>query len=223
MQSLKLSLASPISKCEITGKRRISTSGFLAKLNDSPASFQSMAILLSHENSILQQLLFPSVHERENSIWDAESGTFAWMVETESVADLKGRIAVSMEEDLANLHDEQSAFPSANTKDSVQGSESEESQGGIFASFTNSGGFRDGEDDIQSEDKDSDKAMKERTREQFLAWLGSGQHILHISGKVGSGKSTLMKYLGKNSRVHAQLHHWAAEKQLVFAQFFFWS
>jgi len=42
-------------------------------------------------------------------------------------------------------------------------------------------------------------------RELFLHWLSSGNGIFHISGKLGSGKSTLMKFLCDHDRTTAEL------------------
>lgn len=41
--------------------------------------------------------------------------------------------------------------------------------------------------------------------ELFTHWLSSGQGIFHISGKLGSGKSTLMKFLCDHSRTETEL------------------
>ena len=46
-------------------------------------------------------------------------------------------------------------------------------------------------------------------RESFIQWLSSGTGIFHISGKLGSGKSTLMKFLCDHDRTHAELQKWA--------------
>jgi polynucleotide 5'-kinase involved in rRNA processing len=46
-------------------------------------------------------------------------------------------------------------------------------------------------------------------RELFIGWLSSGKGIFHISGKLGSGKSTLMKYLCCEARTKAELTKWA--------------
>jgi hypothetical protein len=43
----------------------------------------------------------------------------------------------------------------------------------------------------------------------FIEWLASGDGIFHISGKLGSGKSTLMKYLYKHPRTRRELAKWA--------------
>lgn len=52
----------------------------------------------------------------------------------------------------------------------------------------------------------------ERNREAaaaFVQWLSSGNGIFHIAGKLGSGKSTLMKYLCGHRRVRKELQKWA--------------
>jgi hypothetical protein len=70
-----------------------------------------------------------------------------------------------------------------------------------------------------------DKTTKEarfRATSRFLKWLRSGNRLFHISGKAGSGKSTLMKLLLDHEKTKRELNHWAGNKQLVFAHFFFW-
>ncbi|KAE8333757.1 hypothetical protein BDV39DRAFT_198669 [Aspergillus sergii] len=56
----------------------------------------------------------------------------------------------------------------------------------------------------------------------FTDWLSYGQGIFHITGKLGSGKSTLMKFLYNHPRTRQELEHWAGDRKLVFANFFFW-
>lgn len=46
-------------------------------------------------------------------------------------------------------------------------------------------------------------------RESFIHWLSCGTGIFHISGKMGSGKSTLMKFLCDHDRTEAELQKWA--------------
>lgn len=57
---------------------------------------------------------------------------------------------------------------------------------------------------------------------QLRTWLLDGSGLFHISGKPGSGKSTLMKYLVKHSKVIESLEEWAHPKRLAFGKFFFW-
>ncbi|KAF1948638.1 hypothetical protein CC80DRAFT_583733, partial [Byssothecium circinans] len=59
-------------------------------------------------------------------------------------------------------------------------------------------------------------------RETFIRWLSTGDGAFHIIGKIGSGKSTLMKFLSTHSRVQEELQMWAGKRKLVLANFFFW-
>jgi hypothetical protein len=43
----------------------------------------------------------------------------------------------------------------------------------------------------------------------FTGWLTSGSGIFHICGKLGAGKSTLMKYLCEHDRTMELLRKWA--------------
>lgn len=68
-------------------------------------------------------------------------------------------------------------------------------------------------DDRGNEELDSKAEPSwERNREgvqSFVHWLSSGTGAYHIGGKLGSGKSTLMKYLSGHSRVREELQKWA--------------
>jgi hypothetical protein len=58
--------------------------------------------------------------------------------------------------------------------------------------------------------------------DQFLQWLKSGNGIFWLSGKPGSGKSTLMKFIVDNPRTSQALATWANGKRCVTASHFFW-
>ena len=57
----------------------------------------------------------------------------------------------------------------------------------------------------------------------FYEWLQNGSGIYWISGKAGSGKSTLMKHLYRNEKTISILNAWAGERQLHTAIHFFWN
>ncbi|KAE8447855.1 hypothetical protein EG329_010084 [Mollisiaceae sp. DMI_Dod_QoI] len=57
----------------------------------------------------------------------------------------------------------------------------------------------------------------------FLRWMQSGNGIFWITGKAGSGKSTLMKYLCSSEKTHGALQSWAGAGKLVMPSYFFWS
>ncbi len=57
----------------------------------------------------------------------------------------------------------------------------------------------------------------------ILEWLRTGTNTFWISGKAGSGKSTLMKFFHNHEKTHATLRHWAGNRRLLVASFFFWN
>jgi hypothetical protein len=56
----------------------------------------------------------------------------------------------------------------------------------------------------------------------FHDWLGSDDDLYWISGKPGSGKSTLMKFLSRHPHTIEKLDIWAKQKRLITAEYFFW-
>lgn len=66
------------------------------------------------------------------------------------------------------------------------------------------------------------RLQEQKAREAIDCWINLGGSVLHISGKPGSGKSTLMKLLGHDTLLGDKLRTWAADNKLVTARFFFW-
>lgn len=52
------------------------------------------------------------------------------------------------------------------------------------------------------------KSMRKASK-VFTDWLSHGDGIFHLVGKLGSGKSTLMKFLYHHPETKAKLCHWA--------------
>ncbi|KAK5655654.1 hypothetical protein OQA88_5587 [Cercophora sp. LCS_1] len=68
----------------------------------------------------------------------------------------------------------------------------------------------------------SNPKATDRPWSDFSAWLESDTDRCYwISGKAGSGKSTLMRFIEGDNRTLQHLQVWAGERQLSFASFFF--
>ncbi|KAE8452586.1 hypothetical protein EG329_013845 [Mollisiaceae sp. DMI_Dod_QoI] len=61
------------------------------------------------------------------------------------------------------------------------------------------------------------------SRNHFLHWLRNESGIFWLSGKPGSGKSTLMRYLVNHPNTNRHLRTWASHQTLVTGSFFFWN
>ncbi|KAG7055910.1 High-affinity nicotinic acid transporter, partial [Colletotrichum scovillei] len=65
--------------------------------------------------------------------------------------------------------------------------------------------------------------FQESTNVNFSSWLQSPNGIFWITGKPGSGKSTLMKFVTGHEKTYQLGNIWAGPHQLVIASHFFWS
>ncbi|OTA98996.1 hypothetical protein M426DRAFT_41528, partial [Hypoxylon sp. CI-4A] len=54
-------------------------------------------------------------------------------------------------------------------------------------------------------------------------WLNYGHGIFWVSGRAGSGKSTLMKFIADDRRTRKSLEKWAEPNKLAIAAHYFWS
>jgi hypothetical protein len=72
-----------------------------------------------------------------------------------------------------------------------------------------------------------DWALQDQAPHQTWAsltkWLREDSGVYWISGKAGSGKSTLMKYLTQDPRMMQELKTWAGGDSLILATFYFWN
>lgn len=170
----------------------------LVRLGEALSNFHSTTRSMSWQNHILSRLVFPSMYRRGDSIEDPESGTFTWMVEEESDTDEESET----DEYYGSEDDFGSEFDPADALEKQERMENRR---------------------LEKEWMEEQRAMRDNTRQQFLTWLNSGSQIFHISGKAGSGKSTLMKFLADSPRVQHELEHWTGGKRLILSRFFFWN
>ncbi|EUC47766.1 hypothetical protein COCMIDRAFT_58713, partial [Bipolaris oryzae ATCC 44560] len=69
----------------------------------------------------------------------------------------------------------------------------------------------------------SQKSRHSRPPVHFLDWLTHKNGIFWVSGKPGSGKSTLMKHICGHRRTRQTLKLWAKGERCITAKYFFWS
>ncbi|KAJ4129883.1 hypothetical protein NW768_006853 [Fusarium equiseti] len=70
-----------------------------------------------------------------------------------------------------------------------------------------------------------DQPLRQKFRDTFIAWLNGSElgPIYWITGKPGSGKSTLVRYLSQHPVALHHLRKWAGKKTISTAGFFFWT
>lgn len=71
----------------------------------------------------------------------------------------------------------------------------------------------DGGSVVESQPRGFKDIEKVRAREKLRTWLErkSSRDVFHLSGKLGSGKSTLMKHIRASSRTAEKLNSWAGK------------
>lgn len=71
--------------------------------------------------------------------------------------------------------------------------------------------------------KDPDACNGQVQSTPLKAWLRDGEDVFWVSGKPGSGKSTLMKFISRDTRTLRLLAQWAHPKSAVMVSHYFWS
>ncbi|KAL3302258.1 High-affinity nicotinic acid transporter, partial [Colletotrichum asianum] len=83
--------------------------------------------------------------------------------------------------------------------------------------------IKDRQNEIPKAHKDTfEWIFSENTSGNFSNWLRDSSGIFWITGKPGSGKSTLMKFISGHEMTKSLANIWAGPKQLLFASHFFW-
>ncbi|KAK3319591.1 hypothetical protein B0T19DRAFT_269269 [Cercophora scortea] len=169
----------------------------------------------AYEEQVLRKLEFDEMHYREDSIEKEHEKTFRWLLYDPAGEDAE-------EDDSSSVRSE-TVFHSFADSDSEGDFEGEgDSQTGQYRSSSPTSAIYS-EASQETRQQTEEPPERARTRDLFLTWLSSGKGVFYISGKAGSGKSTLMKYLCAEEQTQQRLEAWAAGKKLVFARFFFWA
>ncbi|KAF1957630.1 hypothetical protein CC80DRAFT_410755, partial [Byssothecium circinans] len=75
------------------------------------------------------------------------------------------------------------------------------------------------------DDEAIDDALHDANQHKFRQWLrclDADKNVFWISGKPGSGKSTLMKFLVGHSKLQQQADEWIGARKVLVVDYFFW-
>ncbi|GAB1315626.1 hypothetical protein MFIFM68171_05836 [Madurella fahalii] len=68
-----------------------------------------------------------------------------------------------------------------------------------------------------------DLQVRCRAQTRLVTWLREGDGVFWVSGKPGSGKSTLMKFLVNNHNTNSALGAWGGNRDVITASHYFWA
>ncbi|KAF2228710.1 hypothetical protein EV356DRAFT_537856 [Viridothelium virens] len=209
-----------IEPVRMPGARRAS----LVEVHNMLLRVTQVTATISREDWILNKLSFDEMHDRELSIEDAHAKTFRWLLcdpsdenPDKDARDEKTSSKVPKTEALGSKHGLDDPL-----KPESSPSELSPKDGSDFPKSSEASEAPK-DDASQREVEEQEREERKKTRLKFLCWLNSGSGVFHIIGKLGSGKSTLMKFLSEEAHTKEQLRKWAGGKRLVFSQFFFWA
>lgn len=140
----------------------------------------------------LSSFKFPGMNERRNQVGESCEGTFQWI----------------FADDMGMLEDPD------NDSEWTDG-ESESSEGSSNSTDNSSDWTYDAEEQDNATYQDGGIRW-----DSFIDWLKSGSSIFWCSGKPGSGKSTLMRYIISDPRTKSALEVWSPDVHLI--SHFFW-
>ncbi|KAF5549978.1 hypothetical protein FNAPI_7895 [Fusarium napiforme] len=166
---------------------------------------QKTALYANINNQILESLEHGDMDKRHEMIEEAHEKTFQWIFDVDGAA---------QDDEATSAPDDWDSVDTLSSNDSDASVDSCRERFGKTRRQLNRGSEMERmKDEIQ---------MRHKSREKFLTWLSVGTGIFHISGKMGCGKSTLMKFLSHHPETQTRLNKWASGNRLVFASFFFW-
>ncbi|KAJ0115727.1 hypothetical protein J7T55_010550 [Diaporthe amygdali] len=145
--------------------------------------------------SVIERLGNPN--QRYWDVTEADSHTFRWIMRNEDEKSIRPHDSQS------SLDNEDAEHEDAEHEDAENEHAENESRWEIEARL-----------DYENTQRDVNVRLRN--------WLRNGKGLFHVSGKPGSGKSTLMKYLVQHPTTIRLLEEWAKPERLVLGRFFFW-
>ncbi|KAF4958877.1 hypothetical protein FGADI_2079 [Fusarium gaditjirri] len=190
------------------------TKAFLAYWNSAKQSVDARAEEEELRERILKSLYFPEMNERKSIVTSEAPSTLEWI------------FSVSRPQ----MFDSTSSDDGRYSTEAADGSTDQESDPGAYSNEADvSYDYYKNRPRVPQhlnlkshshEHETSELSLPEKHGDNFKPWLTSDQPIYWISGKPGSGKSTLMKFLLGDPRTLAALENW--HEDVVILSHFFW-
>lgn len=221
----------------------------LSSVQKSLAKLVEATQVVAQEDVVLQRLWFPELGSRERAIEMPHKNTFRWLLYESDHPDPRSRMSDEKVECVepgvtgapglgrdsfsgqsAGSIDEHDAMSFRTAPDWEENDDSDASE--YFEDDSESCRSKDSiAPSVLTRSKESRRLWREQRkwrnqkRQSFLNWLRAEDGIFYCSGKAGSGKSTLMKFLAQKRRTREELSLWSRTqgKTLILSQFFFWN
>lgn len=221
----------------------------LPGIQESLANLVKATQAVTQEDVILQKLWFTELGGREHTVEMPHEQTFRWLLydselqdsnsqDSEGENQCSGRVSTNTmssdqdscsEQNAGSDHDDDAiSFQTAPDGDNHSVSDAPGYLGThdetSALESSNAPNFLEWPEQ-SSEVAQKERELRDQKRESFLNWLRTEDGIFYCSGKAGSGKSTLMKFLASETKTRDELSLWSRSegKTLVLASFFFWS
>ncbi|KAH7367379.1 hypothetical protein B0T11DRAFT_53324 [Plectosphaerella cucumerina] len=178
----------------------------LETIREALVTLSTTAANVSADEQILEWLWFPDLFTREASIDRAHDGTYRWMLYSEP----EKRVSF----------DAASSSGVSNFSSGAEAVEADLVPTALSPGETNE--FRVWRKEKLVRLIQVEQQLHSKIRRRFVQWLEHDNGLFYISGKPGSGKSTLMKYIAEEEQTTDLLNSWAGDSRLVLARFFFW-
>lgn len=221
----------------------------LSAIQESLSKLVRATQVVNQEDVVLRRLWYPELGGRERTVEMPHKKTFRWLLYD---SELRNSVTQLLEPNDEFIEPENAGVPGSDRNScSDLSADSIDDHDAMSFHTAPDGGENDMSDafgDFQTESESSisecsttpsilkgsnksrmvwreQREWRKQKRECFLSWLRTGDRIFYCSGKAGSGKSTLMKFLAHESRTRDELSFWSRSQgnTLVLSHFFFWS
>lgn len=203
-ESTKTELAIRRVRHEVIGSEERVSKGVAAGI----ARLRSDETSKVHRERLLGSLKYTGMNERRNQVGDSYSNTFDWI------------FAAKGDQHIPNSPNEDTVSNSSDASDS-DGNDSTDAASEETSSFSNPPDTSEDDDDAStSTDSTQGHVPPEISWDCFSDWLKSEEAIYWISGKPGSGKTTLVKHALDHHLTQSYLDVWRSDAIVI--SHFFW-